>query len=128
MTENPLSQQRIMVLYRDRKSWSRQGPQAAHMTRPGCAQQGCTSGSTRVRVRQSRARVATWPSMSQHGPWANRMAWVATEFFSVATGLGWPCVAIVVDVTTQLGNGGRSLDRDKEFPVSTRNCGLRSRQ
>ena len=85
------------------------------MTLPGCAQQGCTSGSTRVRVLQSRARVATWSSVSRHGSWANRMAWVATEFFSVATRLSWPCVAIVVDVTTQLGQGGRRLDCDREL-------------
>ena len=84
---------------------------------------------------QSRARVETWPSVLRHGPRVDRVVLVMTESFSVATGLGWPCVATglgwpcvatVFDVTTQFSQGGKSLDCYREFSIMTQNCGLLS--
>ena len=66
--------------------------------------------------------------MSQHGPHEDRMAWVATDFFSIATVLGWPYAATEFDFTTQFCQGGMSLDRDRELSVVTENYGLLSRK
>ena len=70
---------------------------------PGCAHDTAWMRAVGVHVRQSRARVATWPFVSQHCLQVGWMAWVATEFFSVVTGLIWPYVATRFDVATQFG-------------------------
>ena len=74
------------------------------------------------------ARVATWLSVSQHGPHEDRMAWVVTDFFSIATVLGWPYAATEFDFATQFFQGGMSLDRDRELSVVTENYGFLSRK